>query len=146
MDFIPVDLIHKEKIDKYIKAQRIESSELTFLTMYIWRKSFNIHFAEHSGCIIFSFRDNNYPPSLRFPLGGGDKKSALRAACDSFLEKGFAPRIYGLTKDMVQELKSLCPGDFELKPMRDYFDYVYDVKKLISLSGKTFHSKRNQYK
>ncbi|MCK9479917.1 MAG: phosphatidylglycerol lysyltransferase domain-containing protein [Firmicutes bacterium] len=143
MNFTPIELSAKDKIEKYLQAQVTQSSELTFLSLYIWRKAFNIQFAEHSGCVVLMFRDNDYPPSLRYPLGGGDKKSAIDAAVQSFVDKGFQPRFYGLTKDMKDELETLYPNKYTITPMRDYFDYVYSVSQLISLSGKDLHSKRN---
>lgn len=143
MEFTPLEIIHKDKIDSYLSTQRIESSELTFLTLFIWRKAFNVEFAEVNDCLVIKFRDNGFPPSLRFPIGLGDKKSALRTSCQYFLDNGYEPRFYGLTKDMLSELLVLCPNRFTIKPMNDYFDYVYYVERLISLSGKELHSKKN---
>ncbi|OQB14590.1 MAG: hypothetical protein BWY15_01102 [Firmicutes bacterium ADurb.Bin193] len=143
MDFIALDISHKALIDSYIKAQRIDSSEFSFLTFYIWRKAFNITFAESHGCLVMQFRDNGYPPSLRFPLGNGDKKAAIREACAHQTERGFSPRFYGLTADMAKELSEMFPDRFKIKATRDYYDYVYFTKNLIELSGKALHSKRN---
>lgn len=143
MEFTSLELAHKEKIDSYLSARRIESSELTFLSLYIWRKALNIRFAEVDGCLVLALRDNGFPPSLRFPLGRGDKKRALYAACRAFTDNGFQPRFYGLTRDMKEELLQLCPGKFEITPMTDFFDYVYSTQRLITLSGKDLHSKKN---
>ncbi len=143
MEFEPLELKHREMINSYLAMQRIESSELTFLTLYIWRKAFNIKLAKDSGCLIFEFRDNGFPPSLRFPLGKGDKKAALHNSCKYFIENEFEPRFYGLTKDMTEELLQLCPEKFRIFPTPDYFDYVYSVNRLIMLSGKELHSKKN---
>ncbi|NLB80375.1 MAG: DUF2156 domain-containing protein, partial [Clostridiaceae bacterium] len=143
MNFSPIELCHKPLIDRYLAEQRIESSEMTFLSLYIWRRAFNIKFAQHSGCMVIAFRDNDYPPSLRFPMGDGDKHASIMAACQHFTDQGFEPRFYGLTTDMTEQLVKLFPNKFEITPMRDYFDYVYSVERLISLSGNELHSKRN---
>lgn len=143
MDFKQLELEDKALIDAYLETLRVESSELKFLTFYIWRKVFNIRFTEHSGCLVVEFRDNGYPPSLRFPIGNGDKKAALVAACSYYKQNGLQPKIYGMTKDMAEELSALFPGKFSIKPMTDYFDYVYETEKLINLPGKALHTKRN---
>jgi len=143
MIFTPIELCHKPLIDGYLAKQRIDSSELTFLTFYIWRKVFNVRFAEHEGCLIVEFRDNGYPPSLRFPLGGGDKKEAVRAVCEYYRANGKELRFYGLTADMAKELSGFFPGRFEISAMTDYYDYVYETERLISLAGKPLHTKRN---
>lgn len=143
MDFKQLELADKAVIDAYLSAQRIESSELTFLTFYIWRKVFNVRFAEHSGCLVVEFKDNDYPPSLRFPMGSGDKKTALKSACSYYKQQGLEPKVYGMTKDMLEQLLEIYPDKFIIKPMRDYFDYVYETEKLTSLPGRALHSKRN---
>lgn len=143
MEFTALELLHRDKINSYLSAQRIESSELTFLTFYIWRKAFSVKFAEAAGCLVMQFQDKGFPPSLRFPLGRGDKKHALEEACEHFIKNGLEPRFYGLTRDMTEELLSLCPNGFTVKPMNDYFDYVYSVERLINLSGSKLHGKRN---
>jgi hypothetical protein len=143
LDFTPLEIPHKSEIDGFLAKQRIESSELTFLSMYIWRKALNTRFSVISGCLVITTRDNLNPPSLRFPLGDGNKKEAIEASCDYFLSKDFRPRFYGLTKGMAQELEAMFPGKFEIGPTRDYFDYVYSVERMITLSGKDLHGKRN---
>ena len=143
MNFTPIELSHKDKINSYLKAQKIESSELTFTTMYIWRNAFNFSFAEVDGCLIIRAQDNGYPPSLRCPLGSGDKKSAVEKVCRYLLSIGETPRFYGITENMADGLEELFANKFTILEMEDYSDYVYKSEKLINLSGKKMHSKKN---
>jgi len=143
VNFTPIELSHKDKINYYLKAQIIESSELTFTTMYIWRNAFNFAFAEVDDCLIIKAQDNGFPPSLRCPLGSGDKKSAVEKACKHFLKIGEKPRFYGITENMAEALGELFADKFIIREMEDYSDYVYKSERLINLSGKKLHSKRN---
>jgi hypothetical protein len=143
VEFTPLELSHRDKINAYLSAQRIESSELTFLTLYIWRKVFHVEFAETEGCLVLRFQDNGYPPSLRFPLGNGDKRAAVEQACRACAEDGHTPKFYGLTRDMRDALSEMFPDLFEIREMTDYFDYVYTTESLITLSGNRLHSKKN---
>ncbi len=131
-----ITLEDKALINSYLSHEEVYSSELTFLTMYIWRKGFNIHYTINNDCVIFQLQDKGSPVNVRYPLGYGDKKAAIEALKEYYGDKLL---FYGLTKDQVNKL----PDEFEVSLMEDYADYVYRVSDLINLSGKKYHSKRN---
>lgn len=140
LDFKPLKLADKALADEYLNKCYIYSSELNFTTFYIWRKLLNVEFAVSSDCLIFKTQHNQNPFSLRFPLGGGDERNAVQECIDTF---GAHTRFYGLTEDMVQKLNAMFPGEFAFSEMTESFDYVYTSEKLINLSGKRLHAKRN---
>jgi hypothetical protein len=47
--------------------------------------------------------------------------------------------------DFVQEIKNTFGNTYNIEEDRDNFDYIYESSKLISLSGKKLHSKKNHY-
>lgn len=55
-------------------------------------------------------------------------------------ERGIKLRFWGLT---AQEASALSSADFSVNPMRNSFDYVYDISRLCELKGKKLQSKRN---
>jgi len=136
LEFKSLELADKPLIEQYTKAFSVTSSELNFTTFYIWRDLLNVQFAISNDCVIYKTRHNNNPFSLRFPLGAGDKKMAIEECVSTF---GSDTRFYGLTEDML----GYFSDDFEITEMPAYYDYVYESEKLISLSGKKLHSKRN---
>ncbi len=135
-EFKPLEITDKEIIEKFTKDFHVASSELCFTTFYIWRKLLKVSYANIDGCVVFKTQHNDNPMSLRFPLGNGDKKKIIDKLVNLF---GNETRFYGLTEDMLP----LFDEGFEISPMHDYADYVYESEKLISLSGKKLHSKRN---
>lgn len=139
-EFKMLTLSDKDVIDGYINNTCIYSSELNFTTFYIWRKLLNVQFAEISGCVVFKTKHGENPFSLRFPLGNGDFKEAVFECIGLF---GNKTRFYGLTEDQRDKLEEVFPGRFEFSEMTESFDYVYTSDKLINLSGKKLHSKRN---
>jgi hypothetical protein len=48
-------------------------------------------------------------------------------------------------EDFLEIFKELYGATFEIQEDRDNFDYIYESSKLISLSGKKLHSKKNHY-
>lgn len=49
----------------------------------------------------------------------------------------------GTSREMADRVEECMPGEFCIKPERDFFDYIYSREKLESLSGKHLQSKRN---
>ena len=142
IEFKPVTLDTKDEINLYLKQEEILSSELCFTTFYIWQKAYDIQYAVVDGCLLVRFRDNGYPPSLRMPLGKGDKKSAFSMGMESLLKDGFKPKFYG-GEDLVNWVNENYPDKFSIEKTRDYFDYVYLREDLVNLSGKKYHGKKN---
>lgn len=132
----PITLEDREFIQSFLSKEERYSSELTFLTMYIWRKGFQIQYTIVEDCIIFQLQDKGSPVNIRYPLGGGDKEAAIGALKEQYGEKLL---FYGLTQEQAESLSK----DFEISPMIDYADYVYKISDLIKLSGKKYHSKKN---
>lgn len=52
-------------------------------------------------------------------------------------------RYWGMTAEEAKELEDTFPGKFTVKASRNSFDYVYDIQRLCTLSGKKLQSKRN---
>ena len=48
-----------------------------------------------------------------------------------------------MTPEQFELLEQIYPGRFAIRYYRDSADYVYETKKLISLSGKKYHGKKN---
>jgi hypothetical protein len=138
LDFKKVEAKDKEVFDKY-KDKSSGYSESSFVTLYLWDKYYNLHFAVDGDNLFVRFTIDGKNQYL-FPLGEGDKKEAVsliekeesgdivfRFVTDKqkdFLEKNFSNRLYVTEKE-------------------DLNDYVYETERLISLSGKKLHGKKN---
>lgn len=132
----PITLEDRELIKSYLSKDEILSSELTFLTMYIWRKGFHIHYTIIENCVIFQMQDEESPLNFRFPLGDGDKMAAIHTLKECYDDRLL---FYGLTEKQASSLSD----EFVISPMSAYADYIYKTSDLIRLSGKKYHSKKN---
>lgn len=141
-EFKPVELGDKDVIQKYLSQQYNTGCEMTFPSLYIWRKAYNTKFAVIEDCLVLFTKDGDNPAGLRFPIGNGDKLKAAEIACDYMTSVGEKPQFYGVTADDVEFIKANSVN-YEISDMSKYADYVYESEKLINLSGKKLHSKKN---
>ncbi|MDE6992123.1 MAG: GNAT family N-acetyltransferase, partial [Lachnospiraceae bacterium] len=78
-----------------------------------------------------------------FPFGNGDKRAMIEYLREICAVHGCSLNIYPVNEEHRSKLIEWFPGEFEICPDRDSFDYVYSVEKLSTLRGKKLHGKRN---
>lgn len=124
-------------------AGHLKYSFHRFATIFMARKSAHLKYAEIDGSLLIL----SIPPAgtapysyySLFPQGGGD----ILKITDILLKEFGEVNYFALMPDMVQTLEQAMPGKFEITPVRDDYDYIYETEALISLQGKKYHSKRN---
>jgi hypothetical protein len=146
MEISELTICDKKIFDNYFESADLQLSELNFTNFYIWKDYYRIRYCIINNFLcIFSFIDDNFPFSF-FPIGDySDKenlKNAIYAVKDYFSEIG-KPLVFG--RVAAEQLTAFEDLDFDytLKEDRNNFDYLYDVQKLITLSGKKLDGKRN---
>lgn len=140
---IPLTLSSQSVVKPYFKD--ITNSMYNFTTALIWGGEKYVTYSEVAGCLALFYEFPKSPICATFPLGGGDKKEAVMEICEYMKEKGVTPVMRNLSKEMKDELSELFPDKFEFIPDRNTFDYVYETERLINLTGKDLHAKRNHY-
>lgn len=144
MQFFDIDISAKETIKSFFNAQRVEASDMLFGNLYIWHFSRTIRYAITHDCLVVltKFPNESYP-FIFYPLGSGDRKGAIAAMQEYFLDNQMPFSIRSLETDQSAELAQFFPNAFEITPNRDRFDYIYNVNELIALVGRTLHKKKN---
>jgi hypothetical protein len=82
-------------------------------------------------------------PGYLFPLGNGDLKEALKRIMQDAYKRGDDFRLYAITQEMFDLIEDVMPGQFLYEKERNWYEYIYSSKDLISLVGKKYQSKRN---
>lgn len=120
------------------------NSTYNFTNMFIWSDS-GITYDVTDGCLFLFFQGDRRPVSASFPVGDGDKASAIRRVSSYIQGEGLTPVFRNLSEEMVAEMETLFPGCFAFIEDRNDADYIYETEKLIHLSGKSLHGKRNHF-
>lgn len=123
----------------------LDNSTYNFTNMFMWSGDSFITYDIVQGCLVLFFQAAKQPPAASYPIGKGDKKEALREVCAYLTEQGAHPVFRNLSEWMKNELEEIYPECFAFIYDRNNSDYVYETEKLITLSGKKLHAKRNHY-
>lgn len=143
LDFKPIELSDKAWIDPLLRMGNFRGSEYTFSNNFIYRKLYHIEVARMNDYYLVRSGRDGQPRSYLFPSGSGDVKPVIDALSTDAALRGEPLVMSGVTKESVAALETLFPGRFTFEETRDHFDYIYESEKLITLSGKKLHSKRN---
>lgn len=136
-----IELSDRERISGYYREENAGSCELTFANNYLWASHYQVRYAVIEGMLVFLSEGGTF--SVTYPLGSGDVKKVLDALMEYFKEQGKEFRMHLVSKEQFAKLELLYPGKFQIFYDRDSADYVYESEKLITLSGKKLHGKRN---
>lgn len=145
MNFRKLEITDKHIFDKFVKEKGNLRSIYNFTTLYIWSGDGKVKIAVENDVlyILWDFGKNSF---MMYPISdGGDIKTAILKATEYLKVLGVKPKLRSLDANDVLELKALSPDSFYFDYDRDGSDYLYDAERLISLSGKKLHSKKNHY-
>lgn len=140
--FKTVELTDRSWIEERLRQSDFKSCDYSFVNNYIWRVPNRIAFADVNGFYCLTNgeegrRDYNYP------AGSGDIRPVIEALMADAADRGCCFRLRGISEENTKLLETLFPGVFVFESHRDYCDYIYRVDRMISLSGKKLHGKRN---
>ncbi|HOM03629.1 MAG TPA: phosphatidylglycerol lysyltransferase domain-containing protein [Acetivibrio sp.] len=148
LNFKPLELQDREIFHEYLKDYDFCTYEYSFLTLYIWRKMYNTEFAIVDDAIVVKKRTGSNGTYFMQPIGAGKTKIA-----------DITLKLNAIKKDNP-DFKYLY-GDVETPFLHEFhenfgelvtshedknnFDYIFNTKELIALSGSKYHRKKNQY-
>jgi hypothetical protein len=136
-----ISIDDKELFSKYYKDTPPVCSYLSFANLFIWKDAEDIAYFTFNDLLIVTGR-SLYDGSryFMFPIGK-EMCAKVKPMLTANFNEDF--HIYGMTVNDVDKMKSKCGDQFEITRERDMDNYVYLTEKLINLSGKKLHGKRN---
>ena len=142
LDFKVPEVADREWASNCLSKASSMNCEYTFGNCYVWRTAYSSKICRYKDFYLSMWgrgKDLNYS----LPIGSGDFKDAVLRIIEDADERGITPKIYGVTGSYKERLDFFFPGKFSYSFDRGSADYIYDVEKMASLSGKKYHSKRN---
>ncbi|HIR46815.1 MAG TPA: DUF2156 domain-containing protein [Candidatus Caccousia avicola] len=141
LNFYYPELKDRDWVQPILSASGGLGSEHAFGTMYVWRWTYCRRICRYKDFLLSGFGKD-----LRayvVPEGTGDLREAVEVLIEDAKERGIPFRLWGVTKERLEEYESLFPGKFDYIPLRDDADYLYRSEDLIQLAGRKLHGKRN---
>lgn len=141
INFKKPELEDKEMVTRYFRMHKSRSCEHTFANLYLWSRQYKVEFALVGGMLVFYYTEMKY---FTFPLGDrAHLKEVLETLMEWCREHNCPFHLVNITREQFTLLEELYPGKFEIEFNRDWADYVYETEKLVNLSGKKYHGKKN---
>lgn len=145
IDFKMLEREDKPVLDKFFHARYYENSHLNFTNFYMWRTPYHIQWKVEDD-VLYMINEYDGVLASRQPFCEPEKwPEATKKILAFFEEQGRPVYLMGLEKDYAAYLQGegQSLAAFDVKDDRDNADYVYLAEKLITLSGRKLHSKKN---
>lgn len=144
----PIDLKHRAMFALHAAAFPPVCSEYTFTNLFAWTKTYDYRLSRLNDALIIRRKRENVISFLQ-PLWTADPLTAL-LGCRDFLMDSMrlsnpflvAERVCKDLAEMIQQ-KADAFG-LAVRPNRNDFDYLYEIKELVELSGRRYHRKKHQ--
>ena len=140
--FKKISLGDKSWVKKRLAESDFNGNDYCFGNIFIWGEAYNHEVADYKDFLIVkALTEGNI--NYFFPAGSGDLNQVIRELAAYCVNNGHTLRFGNVTNDNIAVLEKLFPGAFSYTEKRERSDYIYLREKLITLSGKKYHAKRN---
>lgn len=130
LEFKPITIDDRDTMMRYMAPLTLGTTESTFTELFLWAEHYKNEFCIRDDMLFIR-------SGLKYltPFGAGN----FQAAIDLLPEDA---ALICVSPHNVEKITAIYPERFEIREMRDSFDYIYRSEDLISLKGKKLHSKR----
>ena len=143
LPFQPVTINNKENIQYFFNKVSYGNCDFSFSNIFSWRLYYDTTFAVEGGFLYFRFQPAGESPGYLFPVGEGNLKKSIERLKQDADERKTELHLYAITQKMFDLLDKVMPGRFLYEKDRDWYEYIYSSKDLITLVGKKYQAKRN---
>ncbi|MBE6751613.1 MAG: DUF2156 domain-containing protein [Ruminococcaceae bacterium] len=144
LDFQDISIEDRERVENYFEFLEEPFCDFTFGNLFCWSVVENTKIAFLNNFLFIRFSDNE-KLYYTFPLGNGEIKNAINLIIEDAKINNKKFQFVCLNKKQSEILKEIFKEEIKINKNRDAFDYVYSVKKLSTLSGRKYHSKKNHF-
>lgn len=131
----------RELFQDFYEKEQSRSCEHSFTNNLLWSPFYGTRYCVIEGNLVFKSGEDKL--SVSFPIGKNRIQKTVDKLLQYFEEKKQPFSMHSVTPEQFELLTQMYPGKFQIDYDRDWADYIYESEKLISLSGKKLHGKRN---
>lgn len=142
IDFKEIEIEDKVWIAPFLAKADFSGCHQNFTNIFAWSKIYSYRVARVNDFLVVKGVIDDIPYYF-YPAGSGDIKNVLEIMKQDAASRGNQFVLAGISPENIEVLDDMFPEHFEYKAMRDIFDYVYRLDKLVTLAGNKMHSKRN---
>lgn len=143
INFNKVEITDKKWMEPLIAASDMRGCHQNFTNIFAWSEVYNYQVARVNDYLVVKGRINNDTPYYFYPAGWGDIKPVIETMKQDADDSQHEFILFGVSPENIEEINSLFPEHFEYQVMRDSFDYLYNLDKLVTLAGRKLQAKRN---
>lgn len=143
MEFHLIRAEDKDVFDRYFTEIDSRNCDMCFSTLYLWRDYYGMTWTQEEGMLLIKCENEEGFSGFYFPIGTGDPEKALVSIEEYCLERDLQVRLFCVSKDNELWLERNRPDQYQVYYNRDIEDYIYLAEKLIRLSGRQYHGKKN---
>ena len=140
--FKKVELSDKQWMDPLLAIADMRGGHQNYTNIFAWSEIYNYQVAQVNGFLVVKGVLNDVPYYF-YPAGSGDITTVFEVMKQDAASCGHEFVLAGVSPENIAVINREFPDHFEYKEMRDSFDYVYLLDKLVTLAGNKLHSKRN---
>lgn len=138
-----------EMFRNILKNNRYPGCEFSISNIMLWAEFYHMEYAICEQVLISKHVTEDGKVRLSYPIGAENEMTERRIfdmELEYFEGLGQTPWFGLIEPVMYESIENWYPGRFEVTYERDWADYIYNREKLMNLSGKKLHGKRNHIK
>lgn len=143
INFRQVKLNDQEWMELLLASADMRGCHQNFTNIFAWTELYNYRVARINDYLVVKGQIDNDTPYYFYPAGRGDIKPVIEAIKQDADDCQHEFRLSGVSPENIIVINSLFPDHYEYQEMRDSFDYVYLLDKLVTLAGRKLQAKRN---
>ena len=149
-----ITLEDRELLEAFLNGFEYRTSGLSYTSLFMWREVNRFSWQQIGDYLCITGVDNldlvtggdpfMFPPLTRTgSYEPGSLRRTILEAKARFEEKNKPFNMMLVPFHMLEIFTKAMPGELVFEADRPNFDYVYDTKDLIDLSGRAYHAKKN---
>lgn len=144
-NFQPLTLDALALYNRLTRNMYLESADLSFVNLFIWRHAHQLRYTVHNG---FFIPYCNYKGSIFFMTPVGGPREEFVTLCDELAaysgSAGHPFKIMTVPEETACLVLKEASGRYKTLPERGNWDYLYRTEDLLELKGRKYQQKRNQ--